>query len=434
MAMNGNDIPSVINGFTNTLVLSYEALGQAMDHALVDQYPWVAGDEESGAETFINGLEAGALTELGKDVADTSATLEKFTNALCNLVYKIDIDVRKYNSELVSMFVDSTEFGLWLERVKFDFNIMMDDPMYNLIPGKDYSKYDHTFYQPRVKSSMFTKSHSICIPISIQREEVKTAFHGVNEMNSFIAGIKNQIVNQTKYLLDTYAHINASAGICISNKVTNTAVHLITEAIDKGILSSGATPNDAMNNPNFMRYACERIANLYAYMKRPSTAFNNKTIPTWSNKVNLALLTDFANANIFRNQAITFNEQLVKFPEYDSVVAWQGVTSVHVTEDAEGDETFVYNTFDFTSLSTVAINDEFNELGLLAYHDELRNCVYLENAVGLLYDEKALGVTMFNEKTTSSYTGSADMTNTFSHIKLRATIDPDYNMIAIMLD
>ena len=389
------------------LKVTKEVLAQSMGH----DYMTTSG--------MLAAIDNGTIVDVGKDVTNTTATVDGFCKALCDVLYKIDIDVREYEPQLVSMYKDFAEWGGYLERVKFDFTSVIDDPMFMLVDGQSYADIEHKFYQPKVKTKMFTEGKSIAIPISIQIDDIKTAFHSIGELNNFVSAVRSQIVSQISYIMDLYALATARAGICVSCGTLKNSIHLITEGKAKGILAEGDTVATAMNNKAFMAYCMERISNVAGYLKRPSTSFNNGSIVTWSRKVNLALLNDFVNANTFRNLANTFNEQLLTLPKYDRVTAWQGV------KDSSG-------TFSFEQLSKVVASDPDNKLGFKA--SEVENVYTVNNVIGLLYDEKALGITVHNQKTTSSYTAATDHTNTFDHIRANWLIDTDYNMVAFVLD
>ena len=45
----------------------------------------------------------------------------------------------------------------------------------------------------------------------------------------------------------------------VAEKNTQHSVHLLTEAIAKKVLSAGATVSDALESPEFLRYALKRI-------------------------------------------------------------------------------------------------------------------------------------------------------------------------------
>lgn len=373
------------------------------------------------ATGVLAGLDNGVLLDVGKDVTDTSITTEGFSKALCDVLYRLDIQVTEYAPQMLQLYKMSAEWGGWLERVTFDFNDIIDDPMFELVDGKSYADIEHKFYQPKVIAKLFTEAKSIAIPISMQIDDIRTAFQSMEQYNTFVSGIRAQIVNQMSYLMDLYALTIARGAICVSCGVLENAVHLVTEGKAKGILTADDTAETAQNNRAFMAYAAERMANVAGYFKRPSKAFNNGSVVTWSRKVNLALLNDFVNANTFRNLANTFHEQLIKFPDYDAVTAWQG------TKSAEG-------TFTFDDLSTVIAKDPQNKLGFQSKCDVETGDYTIKNVIGLMYDDRALGVTILNTKTTSSYTGATDHTNTFDHLRLNAVLDSNFNMVAFCLD
>ena len=373
------------------------------------------------ATAVLAGLDNGVLLDVGKDVTDTSATVEGFSKALCDVLYRLDILVTEYEPQMVQLYKMSAEWGGWLERVTFDFNNIIDDPMFNLTDGTSYADIEHKFYQPKVTAKLFTEAKSIAIPISMQIDDIRTAFQSMEQYNNFVSGVRAQIVNQMSYLMDLYALTIARGAICVSCGVLNNAVHLVTEGKAKGILTAEDTAESAQNNSKFMAYCMERIANVAGYFKRPSKAFNNGSIVTWARKVNLALINDFVNANTYRNLATTFNQQLLKLPEFDTVTAWQG------TKSDSG-------TFTFDDLTTVIAKDPNNKLGFKSKCNEVTGDYTVKNVIGLMYDDRALGVTILNTKTTSSYTGATDHTNTFDHLRLNAVLDSSFNMVAFCLD
>ena len=367
------------------------------------------------------GLDNGVLVDVGEKITETSATVESFSKALCDVLYRLDILVNEYEPQMVQLYKMSAEWGGWLERVTFDFNNIIDDPMFNLVDGQSYADIEHKFYQPKVVAKLFTEAKSIAIPVSMQIDDIRTAFTGMEQYNTFVSGVRAQIVNQMSYLMDLYSLTIARGAICVSCGVLENAVHLVTEGKAKGILTADDTAETALNNSRFMAYCMERIANVAGYFKRPSKAFNNGSIITWSRNVNLALINDFVNANTYRNLATTFNQQLLKLPKFDTVTAWQGTKSEN-------------GLFAFDDLTTVIAKDPSNKLGFKAKCDAETGDYTVKNVIGLMYDDRALGITILNTKTTSSYTGATDHTNTFDHLRLNSVLDSNFNIVAFCLD
>lgn len=135
-------------------------------------------------------------------------------------------------------------------------------------------------------------------PISITRDQMQMAFTSWEQMNTFLSGIYTNVQNTVELAMEAYAHMLVSCGIAISDKGTQTAIHLLTEGKAAGVLTQADTAEEALKNEVFIRWAMRRISNIRKYMKRYTTAFNNGSIPTFTNDADnkMALLTDFANA------------------------------------------------------------------------------------------------------------------------------------------
>lgn len=369
--------------------------------------------EQSGV---INGLDVSKLADIGKNVLDVDATTEKFTKALISVIGEYELIETNVKDEFDDLFIDSFEWGGFLERIYYGLADVIEDPMWNTINGQSYADIEHTFYQPKVSAKIFDECKAVATPISIQRDTLKESFKGEREWNKYISGIHKSVSNTIKIVKKAYARMLVSAGIAISNSGTNTAVHLITEAIAQNILESGATVADALKSEEFLAFMCKRIAETRDYMKVESTAFNNGTIIASGDDVRLKLLSTIAKTIRFNLRADTYNENLLSFGDYKEVVSWQGVT----------DGT---NKFDLADLSAIKISaDPDNKLGIGT------SAVNINNCVAFAYDFRALGFTIDKIKITSTYTACADFWNEFTHIWRNAIIDTNLPMVAFILD
>lgn len=365
-------------------------------------------------------LDSYRLVDVGRDVAD-SGSVEKFTNALITLIGKMDLDLREYTGKLKYMYVESFEWGGFVERVRFGLADVMTDCMWNLIPNQSYADIEHTFYKPEVQAKIFEEGKAIMIPISIQKDALKEAFHSWENLNSFISGIRVTIHNTLEVMLDSYAHMLISSGIAssVSENALNNAVHLITLAVEEGIegVTEDTTPMQALNNQAFLAFALEKIAEVKANMSVMSTAYNNGTIPTFDNSPDTVLLSYFDRATRMRLKADTYNENLLSIGDYETVVAWQGV------KDNDG------GNFKFDTISKIEISaDATNKLGLGS------NAVTVSNVIGVVHDHRAMGICPFKQKMSTSYTACADFWNEFHHTLVNYLLDTSYGIVAFVLD
>lgn len=366
----------------------------------------------------LEGLSTYELIDVGRDVVD-SGSVEKFTNALVSLLSTMYVESRAYETELKSMSVDYVDWGWFKERIKIDLADIDEALPYTLSNGRSYAKEEHTFYQPKVTAKIFEEAKAIQVRVSFTEAQLKEAFNSYAQLNTFISGIREQIKQTIDIKTEAYRHALICSGIAISTKATNTAIHLLTEAKAKGIVSAETTAEQALENVDALRYFVKRIKNTRAYMARRTEAFNNKSSTTFTpyadNK--LALLMEFETNVKFNLLANTYNDELIGIGDYDSVSSWQGITS------AEG------NDFDFTTISSVKMSaDENNKLGCGT------SAIDISNVIAFAYDKMAIGYTVGANTTTSNFTASANFWTEYSTQLCNMLVDTSYNMVAFILD
>lgn len=370
------------------------------------------------------------LADIGKQITGED-TINSLNNNLIAVMGKHIIDNRLYTSNLPSLYVESFDWGGYLVRTRFGLSDIIDDPMFNLVNGKNYADIEHTYYEPNAKSKYFEECKPIMTPISTQREVLREAFTSWEKLDLYISGIMISIQNTINIALMTYEKMLVSCAVAISDKANDNAIHLITEATNLGIISKinesdgverNKTYEEIMIDKNekraFLLYACERIKKLRTNMKEPSEAFNDGSIVTWCDREpNLILLSDFSDGVKFNLTADTFNPSEIGIGQFDTITSWQAIKGS------------VNKEFDREIISSINISaDANNKLGIGTGE-------YKANGViGLMFDYKAIGISLQRNKVTSSYTACADFWNTFSHVLVNYLIDASYGIVAFICD
>ena len=382
-----------------------ELTKSAVAQSLGNEYMEKVGD--------LSALDSYKLVDIGKDVLD-GGTVDSYVKSLLTQIGKLYIESREYVSELNSIYIDSFDWGGYLERVYFAPQDLVTDEMFNLVNGNSYD--DHKFYKPNVSAKIFEESKTIMCPISLTEDAVKMAFSSWDEMNKFLSGIQQNVRNTIDLGLDAYAHMLVSCAIAVSDKALNNSIHLLTEAKEKGIVPSDTTSEQALNNEAYLVYCLNRIRNVEKYMHRMTTAYNNGSVPMQAKDVNKILLTDFVSSTKFNVRANTYNLDEVGIGSYDEVSAWQGITDGTTN-------------FDYANNSKIMITaDPTNKLGIGT------SAVTLTNAIGLLFDRMALGICPYRSKVTSNYTAIADFWNEYHHMLVNYILDSNYSMVAFFND
>lgn len=360
------------------------------------------------------------LVDIGKDVQDIEGGVDRFVKALAVQIGKIVIDERRYKGEFVSLFRDTMDWGGITEVIKFELADILSDDTYNLVDGADYSAKEHTFYSPKVKSKLFEEMKAILIPISKSEDAVMMAFRDWSEMERFMGSLGVIIENTVEVAMQALSHSVAQCGIAISDKASNTAVHLLTEykALNPAFDKTGM---DALRDVDYQKFILERIATIKDNMRLYGNAFNNGSIATFTNTNNIrqAYIANFVNAVQYNLNIGIFKDAGIE-GDYDKISAWQGVMS-------EMDSTISRFTYD-TNTSVSISADTSNKLGIGADAYNAKDCV------GLIYDMRALWINVFKQRVNSSYTANASFWTTFTHILYNLCIDSDYNMVAFFND
>lgn len=364
-------------------------------------------------------LDSYKLVDVGKDVLD-GGTVDVYGKKLIGLLGKMVIDAKKYQGAIIkSIFVDNFDWGSFVERVYFSPQDIIEDDMWNLIDGKVYEN-DHKFFAPHVEAKLFEEAKSITTPCSFVEEQLRTAFTGWDKMNTFLSGLRTNIENTIELALQAYSQMLVSCGIVISDKNTNTAIHFITDAIAEGVIESGSTWDDVRRDPEFIRYCMERIATIRDNLKIYSSAYNDGSIPTFTNDDDnkMVLLSQFDKAIKFIGRAQVYNLGEIEIGNYETTPIWQGSHNVTDNDD-----------FSWVTCSSIAISaDASNKLGCGTEN------ILMNNVAGVIFDHRAMGLCPYRNKVTSSYTASADFWNEFHHLLVNYIIDTKFSIIALCMD
>lgn len=373
----------------------------------------------------IAALDNAKLVDVGKAIEDMENGVENFTKALLDQLAKMYIVSDKYKTDLPDIFVDSFEWGGFVEVVNFDLSTVIDDPMFNLIDGQSYAEEEHTFYKPSVHVKIFNERKAVALPWSIAREQAMSAFKGLDELNSFISGLQVNIDNTFNIILETYAHVLVSTAVAVSDKAINTSVHLVTE-YNAETGETETDPTVLLQDEAFLAWVSRRIKDIRRNISKMTKSFNDGSVATFTpaSQDKLILIGKFVDAIKFNLRADTYHENEVGFGDYDEIAFWQGHYTAGSEEPLVAESSFTFD--DVTKIMVAADADEKLGIG--------KNAVTIENCVGLVYDKRGIGLCPYKTKITASYTASADFTTYWRHILLNYMLNTSFNMVALIMD
>lgn len=424
----------------DVLQLTRDAIAQTMG---ANYMPLLDPDTQQPIDNdHLAALESYKLVDIGRDVT-TETTINSFANNMIALLGKHVIDARLYTSKLPSIFVESFDWGGFVERTRIGLGDIIADPMYNKVAGTSYAELEHTYFAQDVNSKIFDECKAFMCPVSIERNELTEAFTSWDKMDEFLSAKLRMIQSTINLGIAVYEKMLVSCALAVSDANTGTAVHLITEATEAGILpkvevTPATNPATYRNmtweearysaySKDFGAFCLRRIKEIRDYMLEPSTAFNDGTMPTWCEELpNLIMLNDFASDMEFNVKADTFNPEYLGVGKFDKIVSWQASKKV---TPGQGGAPDVVEKFTPDVLSAVHIAaDANNKLGIGT--SEYSKAGF----VSLLFDPMSIGLCLRRNKVTSSYTASADFWNTFNHELVNYLLDTSYGIVAFIMD
>ena len=412
----------------NTLTVTKEAVSQLIAKNYMDA--------ESAGE--LTALDDHFIVDLG-EIINPDGNGDLSVGSPADVVFKsflstfsrIITDSRAYRARLQSLFVDPTQWGLLRENIMIDLSDVMIDEMWNtagFIPwntpesggvypgieeGKRIAAVEHGFYKPPVSVKLYQKAHAVMVALTTVRDQLFSAFRGVDELNSFLAGLYNSVENTLQIKAEIYAMMTVSMGAATAY-ANNNLYDLRTLYNAAGGLTTGITARQLLDTPDFQRFMLQEIDLAKEYMTGYNALYNDHTIGTFSNRTNTILLSQAASAAKFGVRANTYNEKLLGIGDFDTIPAWQAPI-------ASGDTT----PYPFETASTISLTaDAAKAAGITV--EEGAESFEITGLVCLLYDRQAMGITVDKRKPTSQYTASRDSLNTFYHSLISYIVNSAY--------
>lgn len=370
------------------------------------------------------------LTEDGDFSVNSAADI--MYKSLLSQLGKIVIDTRSYVASLPKLFVDPVNWGLFTEMVMIDISDCMIDEMWNpngFIPwnaannagvneAARIAAIEYGFYSPKVQAKIYKRAHAIMVALTTAYEQMFTAFRGVSELNSFLAGLYNSVENTIQLKAEIYAKMTVSVGIAKAYANGN-GIDLRQAAIAAGVPNAATLSAEKLLKTHaFQNVMLETISNTKDYIKDYTAYYNNGDMATFASDPRTIILSQAAKACKFGVRANTFNEELLGIGDYDEVNMWQ---AAKINKDDAAYNFDAASSIDLTKNAAV-------DIGLLA--DTSNKTHYaISHIIGVTYDRLAMGVTVDKKKVTTNYAASRDTSNSFYHALINYVVNDSYPIV-----
>ena len=283
---------------------------------------------QSGSQQTISTTD---IVSMGKAITDLNLT-EGFFGSLINRLAKTVYFVRNYDGKQTNGILrDEHEFGAFVQKVYYTSPALQDNSEYKIpsytgggaideyTQSSPYAVNTTVTVTAKIFSNQATYSLNIVRPV----DQIRTAFLSDAEMMRFIDGIYVTIENEMKLAeeaLVSTAITTAMACDINGGNVRNLLTEYNTLYSDNPITDA----DEAMRDPDFLKFAAKEISQTINYMQDMSTAYNVGNFMTFSDRENLRLemLQDFASSLDVFLYSDTFHKELVELNGFEKWNKW----------------------------------------------------------------------------------------------------------------
>lgn len=354
-------------------------------------------NEVTGKSDIVN-EDLSNIVDVGKEIFDNTA-VDNYVKSLVNHIGKVIFVNREYKGTAPTVLMDSWEYGSVLEKIQCEIPEAVQNDSWNLTDGTSYDV--NVFHAPKVSAKFYNNKNTFEIAMSFTETQVKESFSDVNQLNGFMSMIYSAISRSMSIKTDSMIMrtINNMTAQTIANDFPNVsdnnygtsdspkAINLLKRYNTAN--STTLTAKQAINNPDFIRYASFEMALTVDRMKKMSTLFNigGKERFTPNDLLHIVMLSDFEKASEVFLQSDTYHDTLVKLPNAETVPFWQGSGT----------------TYDFDTVSKINVTTN---------GDAAKN-INIGGILAVMFDRDSLGVCNYNERVTTNYNAKGEFFNNY---------------------
>lgn len=367
--------------------------------------------EVLGEEAVVN-EDLSNIIDIGKQFENLDNAYDNYVRKLHDHIGKVVFVNRRYTGRAPSVLMDGWEYGSILEKIRAKMPEATENESWQLVDGTSYDP--NIFTAPEVSAKFFNKRVTLEIPLSTTQFQVKSSFSSAAQLNGFYSmietGLQNSLTIKTDELIMRTIN-NAIAetlydsfpGGAYGGGSAVRAVNLLYLYNDEMKPETDLTAAEALHTPEFIRFATKVMGDYIDRLQVISTLFNiNGTEKfTSADRMHIVMHSQFKRASEIYLQSDTFHDDLVKLPNSEKIVYWQGSGTN-------------YNFFDTS------------EINVKTSTGHTVNC---DGILGVIFDRDALGVSNISRRITTNYNPKAEFWNEWHKFDAGYFNDLDENCV-----
>lgn len=337
--------------------------------------------EVTGADP-IGVVDAGNFASVATKLLKTGT--DPLLGAISQMVGRTIFSVRPYNRKLSGIQVNNQRWGYITRKLAVADKDFENDVSFSMADGGNYSHW--YVNMPNVLQLNYYGQNAFEKSVSIFKNQLDGAFASRESFGSFISMVMQNASDMIEQSRESMARM--TLGNFITGKIqgANGVVHLITEYNtemgNSPALTWAQIKADADEYDKFIKWMYAKVATVSDMMTERTTLYQMQvagkpiTRHTPVNRQKFYMISEFLNAMKARVLAGTYNDDLLRYADVESLNFWQNPSDPYsiFMSPAYLDET---DGSILTHTATAAYN----------------------NIVGVIFDEDALGLTVMDEWT-----------------------------------
>lgn len=384
------------------------------------------------AASILNGIHRQVTGENSIAPVDTSEFISVATKtiaagydpvlqAITQMVTRTIFSIRPYERQFRGIMMDSQKWGAIVRKMAISDKDWEDSQEFALEEGQSIDMFKVN--KPNVLQLNFYGAVVYQRHYTIFKDQLDSAFTGPDEFGRFMTMVTQNcmdIIEQTHENIAraTIANFVLGKVAAAGNAGSDGVVHLVTEYnAETGETLTSSTIYDPDNIGNFVKWVYARIADLTDLMRERSGKFQiqvegnelNRHSPLDRQKV--YLFSKFLEEINARVKADTYHDNFLELSDVEAVTFFQNIND---RQKVSGKPTYLATD---GTLTTPAEN------------------VVVDNLLGVIFDEEALGMTVVNQwSATTPLNAAGGYWNMFYHFTERYYNDFTEKGIVLMLD
>jgi len=350
-----------------------------------------------------------------------AAGYDPVLKAITQMVTRTIFSIRPYEAQFKGIMMDSQKWGAIVRKMAISDKDWEDSQEFDIEDGQSVDMYKVN--APEVLQLNFYGAIVYQRHYTIYKDQLDSAFTGPDEFGRFMAMVTQNCMDIIEQCHEniarmTIANFMAGKYAAAGNAGSDGVVHLVTEYnAETGEQLTSSTIYAPENIGNFVKWVYARIADLTKLMEERSGKFQiqvdghhiNRHSPLERQKV--YLFSKFLEEINARVKADTYHDNYMELSDVDSISYFQNI------EDRQK-----------LSVKPTYLNNG----GTLTTAE---NAVVINNILGVIFDEEALGQTIINQwSATTPLNAAGGYWNIYYHFTERYYNDFTEKGIVLLLD